>query len=116
MLTTTRVETVTKTVGAISSSVKPASAIPFSPSMDDLAVSFITETIQTIKAPAPRIPPSDAKSQLALRQQRLTEYISESKALMAQFERAQNKQEKDRIGSAIRDLNRCVLRIYFLGM
>jgi hypothetical protein len=79
--------------------------------LDDLAVSFITEAIQNIKA-SPPLPPrtshSAIKLVLAAKQQRLEKQIAESKVLMAQLTSARTKQEKDRILAAMRERSRCV--------
>jgi len=94
-------------------------------SLDDLAVSFITETIQTVKSsttlPLARLPPpppsgadptppskATGKSELAIRQQRLEKYIAESKVLMGQLTQARTKQEKDRVLATMRERSRCV--------
>ncbi|KAK7039707.1 hypothetical protein R3P38DRAFT_2410641, partial [Favolaschia claudopus] len=75
-------------------------------SLDDLAVSFITETIQTLVPggggilSAPSTPMS-MKEELAAKQRRLEEHIAESKILMAQLAGARSKQEKE---SVLRDM------------
>ncbi|RDB27899.1 hypothetical protein Hypma_002212 [Hypsizygus marmoreus] len=85
-------------------------------SLDDLAVSFITETIQTYKALPPPIPapisapkpPSriNTKLELAAKQKRLEQQITESKVLMEQLAQAKTKQDKDRILAAMRERSR----------
>ncbi|KNZ80112.1 Putative oligopeptide transporter [Termitomyces sp. J132] len=101
-------------------------------SLDDLAVSFITETIETFKAtPNPPTPaPSSAlasgpattgsmqkpnfnatavakqKFELAVQQKRLEAQIAETKVLMAKFEKAQTKQEREAILAAMREQSR----------
>ena len=96
-------------------------------SLDDLAVSFITETIQTVKSSTtlalarPLPPPSGAspmpssKSELAIRQQRLEKYIAESKVLMDQLTQARTKKEKDLILATMRERSRCVSAVWALG-
>ena len=101
-------------------------------SLDDLAVSFITETIETVKSsttittlPPARPPPSVAgpmassralgKSELAIRQQRLEKYIAESKVLMGQLTQARTKKEKDLILATMRERSRCVSAVWVLG-
>ncbi|KAH7918140.1 hypothetical protein BV22DRAFT_966396, partial [Leucogyrophana mollusca] len=64
--------------------------LPALDSLEDLAVSFITETIGTIKAPVLKTVTSNAKLELTLKQQRLEQYISEGKALMARLIQARN--------------------------
>lgn len=86
-------------------------------SLEDLAVSFITETLSTLRqsgsAPAPR-PQSmqqnpNTKEELAARQKRLEEYIADSKMLMTQLTQARTKQEKDRLLALMREKTRWVL-------
>ncbi|KAK0220183.1 hypothetical protein IW262DRAFT_1006966 [Armillaria fumosa] len=87
--------------------------------LDDLAVSFITETIQTLKTPrerpiaAPQYRPSAtqataAKQELAAKQRRLEQQIAESRTLMAKLSLARTKQEKDVIMKLLRETSRCV--------
>ena len=75
--------------------------------LEELAVSFITETIEAIKLPAK---PSAAamKLELLTRQQQLEKEIAESKMLMAKLTSAQTKEEKDDILRAMRERTRCV--------
>ncbi|KAJ7244061.1 hypothetical protein C8J57DRAFT_1365349 [Mycena rebaudengoi] len=94
-------------------------------SFDDLAVSFITETIQTLQPgslalappPPPPLPPkpvsatqtnnnASLKQQLAAKQARLEQHIAESKTLMAQLTAARTKQEKDRLLVVMRERSR----------
>jgi len=90
-------------------------------SLDDLAVSFITETIQTLK-PGPRVPPrpeslqATTKVELAAKQKRLEQQIAESKVLMAKLTQARTKQEKDSIFAAMRE-SRCVsVLLWFIAV
>ncbi|KAJ7255793.1 hypothetical protein B0H12DRAFT_976296, partial [Mycena haematopus] len=76
-------------------------------SLDDLAVSFITETIQTLAGLPP--PPPHVQAALAAKQRRLEQQIAESKTLMAQLTNARSKQEKDRIIAVMRERSRCVV-------
>ncbi|KAG6810774.1 hypothetical protein H0H92_010402 [Tricholoma furcatifolium] len=93
-------------------------------SLDDLAVSFITETIETFKAaphpPTPTIQSfplssvsrttsstaSAAKLELAAKQKRLEAQIAQSKILMAKLGQARTKQERETILTAIREHSR----------
>jgi hypothetical protein len=98
-------------------------------SLEDLAVSFITQTIETIKSkptPTPtQTPPaisthpsnkpatqtnnnSITKLELAAKQRRLEQHITESKKLMNKLTQAQTKEEKDTILKAMREMTRCV--------
>ncbi|KAG5642366.1 hypothetical protein DXG03_002963 [Asterophora parasitica] len=98
-------------------------------SLDDLAVSFITETIETIKAtpaPPPPVPtpsvvsvPSrtnsvpamtsvNTKLALAEKQKRLEAQIAESKFLMEKLARAKTKQERESLLAVMRERSRCV--------
>jgi hypothetical protein len=98
-------------------------------SLEDLAVSFITQTIETIKSkstPTPTqtpttisIDPSNKSStqfnnktnmklELAAKQRRLEQHITESKKLMSKLAQARTKEEKDTILKAMREMTRCV--------
>lgn len=98
-------------------------------SLEDLAVSFITQTIETIKAkptPTPiQTPPaisshpsnkpatqtninSLTKLELAAKQRQLEQHITESKKLMNKLAQAQTKEEKDTILKTMREMTRCV--------
>jgi hypothetical protein len=91
-------------------------------SLDDLAVSFITETIQiykknptpkTVPIPAPTLKPpphvnSNTRLELAAKQKRLEQEIAETKILMAKLTQARTKQEKDAILAEMRRRSRCV--------
>ncbi|KIM46771.1 hypothetical protein M413DRAFT_23128 [Hebeloma cylindrosporum] len=87
-------------------------------SLEDMAVSFITQTIETIKSkpvPAPTalsaVKPTTSSSnvrleELAAKHKRLEEHISESKALMAKLSLARSKEEKDGIMKVMREKSR----------
>ncbi|KAI0941965.1 hypothetical protein AcV7_002518 [Taiwanofungus camphoratus] len=77
-------------------------------SLDELAISFITETIQTVKPPPPRPAQSMEKVQLALKQKRLEQHISESKILMAKLNVARTKEERENILSILRERRRAM--------
>ena len=82
-------------------------------SLEDMAVSFITQTIETIKskpfaAAPPAAKPNLRLEELAAKHKRLEEHISESKALMAKLSQARSKEEKDGIMKAMREKSRCV--------
>ena len=98
-------------------------------SLEDLAVSFITQTIETIKSkstPAPTQTPTaisshisnkptaksnnniNTKMELAAKQRRLEQHITESKKLMTKLAQAKTKEEKDTILKAMREMTRCV--------
>ena len=98
-------------------------------SLEDLAVSFITQTIETFKSkptPTPTQPPAaisidpsnkpttqsnnntNTKLELAAKQRRLEQHITESKKLMNKLAQAQTKEEKDTILKAMREMTRCV--------
>ncbi|KAJ8076647.1 hypothetical protein PM082_001070 [Marasmius tenuissimus] len=101
---------------ASSTSVSRTSVVQTS--LDDLAVSFITETIQTLQPDTGRTPtplaasqavnsrPPPSASALAARQKQLEDKIAETKKLMERLARATNKQEKDNILASLRDLSR----------
>jgi hypothetical protein len=98
-------------------------------SLEDLAVSFITQTIETIKSKPTPTPtqtlspisshPSNkpttqpnnnslTKLELAAKQRRLEQHITESKKLMNKLAQARTKEEKDTILKAMREMTRCV--------
>ena len=98
-------------------------------SLEDLAVSFITQTIETIKSkptPTPIQTPTavsidasnkpttksnnnaNTKLELAAKQKRLEQHITESKILMNKLAQAKTKEEKDTILKAMREMTRCV--------
>ncbi|KAH7886915.1 hypothetical protein F5I97DRAFT_1927202 [Phlebopus sp. FC_14] len=81
-----------------------------SDSLETLAVSFITESIESAKQSVFRSVPSNMRHELATRQERLERYIAESKALMAKLNQASNKEEKENILSAMRECSRCVMK------
>lgn len=122
------------------SPVVPSNQLPLAPlttasvsthnfSLEDLAISFITQTIETIKSqPAPTLTPTTisvqpsnkpasttqpnnnntTKLELAAKQRRLEQHITESKNLMAKLSQARTKEEKDAILKAMREMSRCV--------
>ncbi|KAF9225859.1 hypothetical protein BS17DRAFT_699630, partial [Gyrodon lividus] len=77
-------------------------------SLEELAVSFIAESIEAVKQPVLKAATSNQREELALKQERLERYIAESKALMTKLSRASNKVEKENILSAMRECTRCV--------
>jgi len=101
-------------------------------SLEDLAVSFITQTIETIKSrPAPTPTQTSTaissnkpvsttnqsnnnnsnnttKLELAAKQRRLEQHIMESKNLMTKLAQARSKEEKDTILKVLREMTRCV--------
>ncbi|KAH9940324.1 hypothetical protein B0H21DRAFT_665170, partial [Amylocystis lapponica] len=81
-----------------------ASVIHSAASLDDMAISFITETIQTVKPPPPKAP--SEKMQLAAKQKRLEQQIAESKILMAKLSSARTKGERDQIMVTLREQRR----------
>lgn len=96
-----------------------------SASLDDLAVSFITESIQAAKSSPPPPPPSSSfkttqsmeKLQLAAKQKRLEQHITLTKVLMAKLEAARTKDEKSKILAELRECRRlaiCLL-IFYVG-
>ncbi|KAG6895580.1 hypothetical protein C0992_000542 [Termitomyces sp. T32_za158] len=128
-------ETVTSAVSVLHEVPTSASAIPFVKastfSLDDLAVSFITETIETFKT-TPNLPMqtppvtapgplaavqsqnvkltamAQQKLELAAQQKRLEAQIAETKILMTKFQKARTKQEREAILVAMREQSRCV--------
>ncbi|KAF8888572.1 hypothetical protein BD779DRAFT_1523749 [Infundibulicybe gibba] len=99
--------------------VLPPPTDPPKISLDDLAVSFITETIQTItsKSPPaallqeiqvtkPRTSNATIKVELAAKQRQLEQQIADSKILMAKLAMARTKQEKNSILAAMREKTR----------
>jgi len=94
-------------------------------SLEDLAVSFITQTIDTIKSqpvsappppkPAPQLQQgqSSVKDQLAAKQKRLEQHIAESKSLMVKFAKCTTKSEKDEMLKIMREHTRCVITLFY---
>lgn len=102
-------------------------------SLEDMAVSFITEAIEAVKTlpplplPTPSqpesVPPTqltpkppsqpNIKSELAAKQKRLERHIAETKNLMEQFSIAKTKEAKDEIMKMIREKRRCVEMLLF---
>ncbi|KAH7910111.1 hypothetical protein BJ138DRAFT_985801, partial [Hygrophoropsis aurantiaca] len=85
---------------------------PVSNDLEDLAISFITEAIETVQPPVLHSTPPNIINELALKQQRLEQHIIESKALMAKLARARNKEDKENVLNAIREHNRWVLQTF----
>jgi hypothetical protein len=76
-------------------------------SLEDLAVSFISETIEGIKPAVLKTTARvGARHELLQKQLKLEQYISQSKELIARLSRAQSKEEKDNIMSAMREWSR----------
>ncbi|TFK73370.1 hypothetical protein BDN72DRAFT_834775 [Pluteus cervinus] len=82
-------------------------------SLEDMAISFISETIETVKlnqriAPPPPkpLPIPTVKEELGLKQRRLEEHIAESKVLMAKLTQARTKEEKNQILATLREKSR----------
>ncbi|KAF9066763.1 hypothetical protein BDP27DRAFT_986386 [Rhodocollybia butyracea] len=99
----------------------PSTATAVESMLDDLAVSFIQESIQTVN-PAPPLPvpaaqipvppvkplSSHSSTGLAARREQLEFQIAETKRLMELLTRATTKQAKDSIMTQIREISRCV--------
>ena len=89
---------------------------PTQETLDDLAISFITEAIQTVKPLQTRPSPALVKHELAVKQQKLEQHIAESKLLMAKLNSAQTKQERDVILRVMRERSRCVFLQHVKGL
>ncbi|KIJ61584.1 hypothetical protein HYDPIDRAFT_31189 [Hydnomerulius pinastri MD-312] len=87
------------------SSVPPL-VTPTISTLEELAVSFIAESIETASQPVLKPVISNTRHELALKQERLERYIAESKSLMAKLSRASSKVEKENILSAMRECTR----------
>ncbi|KAJ7064785.1 hypothetical protein C8F01DRAFT_1128179 [Mycena amicta] len=103
----------TPSSGGSSHSITPPPTVTISAlSFDDMAVSFITETIQNLVPGAmPMRPPAKStglKEELAAKQRLLEADIAETKLLMTQLRSAKSKQEKERILGLMREKSRCV--------
>ncbi|KAF7986289.1 hypothetical protein HWV62_35228 [Athelia sp. TMB] len=81
-----------------------ASALEPVTSLDDLAVSFINDAIQGGPAPAPT--QASVKIDLAAKQRRLEQHISETKRLMAKLTTASSKAERNVIFELLREQSR----------
>ena len=111
------------------SQLTTTSLLSHSISLEDLAVSFITQTIETIKSKPTAVPTPTStaisthhsnkpatqsninpltKLELATKQRRLEQHITESKKLMDNLAQARTKEEKDTILKAMREMTRCV--------
>ncbi|KAG2136682.1 hypothetical protein DEU56DRAFT_695998, partial [Suillus clintonianus] len=78
-------------------------------SLEDLAVTFISETIEGIKPTALKPPaPLTTRQEMFQKQLKLEQYISRSKELIAELSQAQSKEEKENIMSAVREWSRYV--------
>jgi hypothetical protein len=99
-------------VTARTASILPenTATIPNNASLDDLAESFINDAIQTVKASPPlqKPSPSAIKIELAAKQKKLEQHISETKMLMAKLNAASTKAEKDNILVILRERSRFV--------
>ncbi|KAG1877021.1 hypothetical protein C8R48DRAFT_590883, partial [Suillus tomentosus] len=78
-------------------------------SLEELAVTFISETIESIK-PTPLKPavPLNTRQEMFQKQQKLEQYITRSKELIAALSQAQSKEEKEHIMCNVRDWSRYV--------
>ncbi|KIK96641.1 hypothetical protein PAXRUDRAFT_292952 [Paxillus rubicundulus Ve08.2h10] len=84
----------------------PVITKPIFSTLEDLAVSFITESIETVKQPVRKAAALNERQELALKQERLERCIFESKALMTKLSHASNKVEKESILKAMRECTR----------
>ncbi|KAJ3742694.1 hypothetical protein DFH05DRAFT_1375830, partial [Lentinula detonsa] len=87
---------------------------------DDLAVSFIEESIKASKStflplapPASAVKPQPSRLELAARREQLEYQIAETKRLMGLLSQTTSKQARDNIMTQIRERNRCVGYITF---
>ncbi|KAJ3998782.1 hypothetical protein F5050DRAFT_1535635, partial [Lentinula boryana] len=87
---------------------------------DDLAVSFIEESIKAAKPtflplapPASAVKPQPSRLELAARREQLEYQIAETKRLMGLLSQTTTKQGRDNIMTQIRERNRCVGYITF---
>ncbi|KAL4079568.1 hypothetical protein J3A83DRAFT_4058884, partial [Scleroderma citrinum] len=78
----------------------------FYSSLDQMAISFITESIEIAKQPMIKTAPPNAREELALKQQRLERFITESKTLMDKLGKTSNKEEREKLLSAMREYSR----------
>ncbi|KAG1776842.1 hypothetical protein EV702DRAFT_970990, partial [Suillus placidus] len=78
-------------------------------SLEDLAVTFISETIESIK-PAVLKPAVllNTRQEMFQKQLKLEQYITRSKELIAELSLAQSKEEKENIMCAVREWSRYV--------
>jgi hypothetical protein len=72
--------------------------------LEDLAVSFISETIENIQLPV--LKTATPVNALLQKQLKLEQYISQSKELIARLSRAQSREEKESIMCAMREWSR----------
>lgn len=76
-------------------------------SLEELAVTFISETIESIKPTAlkPAVP-LNTRQEMFQKQLKLEQYITRSKELIAELSQAQSKEEKENIMCAVREWSR----------
>ncbi|KAG0697604.1 hypothetical protein DFH29DRAFT_945439 [Suillus ampliporus] len=86
---------------------QPSPSVSSAASLEELAVTFISETIESVKPAVLRTTaPLNTRQELIQKQLKLEQYISQSKELIAQLSRAQSKEEKETIMSAMRQWSR----------
>ncbi|EIW78429.1 hypothetical protein CONPUDRAFT_167440 [Coniophora puteana RWD-64-598 SS2] len=91
----------------------PANGLPTAPinnlssisiSMEDLAISFIKESIEAVRT----VPALSIKQQLEMKQRRLEQYIAQSKALMAKLATVRTKPEREALMKELRNISRMI--------
>lgn len=86
---------------------QPSPTVSPATSLEELAVTFISETIEGIKPTVlkPAVP-LNTRQEMFQKQRKLEQYITRSKELIAELSQAQSKEEKDNIMSAVREWSR----------
>ncbi|KAG1823424.1 uncharacterized protein BJ212DRAFT_1262420, partial [Suillus subaureus] len=78
-------------------------------SLEELAVTFISETIDSIKPTVLKpAAPLNTRQEMFQKQLKLEQYIARSKELIAELSQAQSKEEKENIMCAVREWSRYV--------
>ncbi|KAG2154235.1 uncharacterized protein EDB93DRAFT_1052162, partial [Suillus bovinus] len=79
-------------------------------SLEELAVTFISETIEGIKPTVlkPAVPLNTLQLEMSQKQKKLEQYITRSKELIAELSQAQTKEEKEIIMCSVREWSRYV--------
>lgn len=86
---------------------QPSPAASSASSLEELAVMFISETIEGIKPTVLKpAAPLNTRQEMFQKQLKLEQYITRSKELIAELSQAQSKEEKENIMCAVREWSR----------
>lgn len=86
---------------------QPSPTVSSATSLEELAVTFISETIESIKPTVLKpATPLNTRQEMFQKQLKLEQYIARSKELIAELSQAQSKEEKENIMCAVREWSR----------